>query len=155
MLLQLSHFFLPFIPSVIHPLPIGSPSLSSSPFPMLFLTSYLFRTYHLCFLFPVPFPPFSLLPLPADNPPCDLHFCESVPVLVVCLVCCLHHWLSWVSSPTVHTTDLDLPASPISWAYSLDTHTHAHHWLCFSGEPSLIQVPSQSPLLTQPLLPNS
>ena len=25
-------------------------------------------------------------PLPA-NPPCDLHFCASVPVLVVCLVC--------------------------------------------------------------------
>ena len=23
---------------------------------------------------------------PIDNPPCDLHFCGSVPVLVVCLV---------------------------------------------------------------------
>ena len=42
-------------------------------------------TYQLCFLFPIPFLPFSLLPLPADNPPCDLHFCDSVPVLVVCL----------------------------------------------------------------------
>ena len=41
---------------------------------------------HLCFLVPVPFTPFSPLPLPSDNPPCDLHFCDSVPVLVVCLV---------------------------------------------------------------------
>ena len=24
---------------------------------------------------------------PADNPPCDLHFCDSVSVLFVCLVC--------------------------------------------------------------------
>ena len=28
-----------------------------------------------------------LLPFPTDTPPCDLHFCASVPVLVVCLVC--------------------------------------------------------------------
>ena len=42
--------------------------------PILILTSpYLFCTNPLC-LFPVPFPSFSLLPLPADNPPCDLHF---------------------------------------------------------------------------------
>ena len=26
-------------------------------------------------------------PPPADNPSFDLHFCDSVPVLVVCLVC--------------------------------------------------------------------
>ena len=58
-----------------------------SPFPMLFLTSpCLFSTYHLCFLFPVPFP-HSPSHLPADNPPRDLHFCDSVPILVVCLVC--------------------------------------------------------------------
>ena len=38
-------------------------------------------------LIPYTFPPFSLLPLPTDNPPGDLHFCDSVPVLVVCLVC--------------------------------------------------------------------
>ena len=25
-------------------------------------------------------------PLPTDNPPCDLHFCDSVPVVVGCLV---------------------------------------------------------------------
>ena len=27
------------------------------------------------------------LPLPTDNPPCGPHFCDSVPILVVCLVC--------------------------------------------------------------------
>ena len=100
MLLQLSYFFSPLFPSALYlPLPPSFPQLSScpcvipvsslaSPFPTLFLTSpCLFSTYHLCFLFPVPFPPYSLLPLPIDNPPCDLHFCDSVLVLVVCLVC--------------------------------------------------------------------
>ena len=104
MLLQLSQFSLPFIP--LHPayfLPpaFPPPQLSScpwvvhissltSPFPILFLTSpCLFCTYHLCFLFPILFPPFSPLShsLPADNPPCDFHFCDSIPILVVCLVC--------------------------------------------------------------------
>ena len=33
------------------------------------------------------FPPFSPSHSPVDNPPCDLHFCGSVLVLVVCLVC--------------------------------------------------------------------
>ena len=28
---------------------------------------------------------FPILPFPADNPPCDLHFYDSVPVLVVCI----------------------------------------------------------------------
>ena len=61
----------------------------ASPLPMLFLpSSCLFSTYHLCFLFPVPFPCLSPSHSPTDNPsPCDLHFCDSVPVLVVCLVC--------------------------------------------------------------------
>ena len=99
MLLQLSHFP-PFIPlCTAHPLPHTFPPFSLCPrvvhiislastFPILFLTSpYLFSTYHLCFLFPVPFPPFSSLSLPNDNPPCDLHFCHSTPVLVICLVC--------------------------------------------------------------------
>ena len=58
----------------------------ASPFPTLFLTSpCLFCTYQLCFLFPVHFPPSSLLPIPTDNPPYNLHFCDSVPVPVVCL----------------------------------------------------------------------
>ena len=100
MLLQLSHFFLPFIllylvlphlPSFPHlfscPWVIDTSSLTS-PFPILFLPSLcLFCTYHLCFLFAVLFPPSTSYPLPADNPPCDLHVCDSVVVLVVCLVC--------------------------------------------------------------------
>ena len=75
-----SHFSL--CPWVIHR------SSLASLFPILFLTSpCLSCTYHLCFLFPVPFPPFSPLSLPTDSPPCDAHFCDSVLVLVVCLVC--------------------------------------------------------------------
>ena len=62
----------------------------SSPFHILFLTfPCLFCTYHLCFLFPLPFYPLPLLPHPANNSPCSLHFYDSVPVLVVCLVCYL------------------------------------------------------------------
>ena len=101
MLLQLTHFFSPFYssPPCTAPLPPAFPTLSScpwvvhvsslaSPFPILFLTSpCLFCACQLCFLFPVPFPPFSSFPLPADNPPNDLHLYHSVPVLVVCLVC--------------------------------------------------------------------
>ena len=60
----------------------------ASTFPTLFLSSpCLFSTYRLCYLFSVPFPPLSPSHSPIDNPPCDLHFCGSVPVLVVCLVC--------------------------------------------------------------------
>ena len=103
MLLLLSHFFLPFIPLCPPPpLPPAFPHLISypwvvyisslaSPFLILFLILFryhcLFCTYHLCFFFPVPFSPFSTLHLPVDNPPCDLHFCDRFPVLVVCLVC--------------------------------------------------------------------
>ena len=97
MLLELSHFppFIPLHPT--HPFPPAFPPFSSCPwviytsslaatFPILFLTSScLFSTYHLCYLFSVPFPPFSPFHSPTDNPPCDLHFCDSVPVLVVCL----------------------------------------------------------------------
>ena len=99
MLLQLSHFcpFTQLHPS--HPLPPTFPPYSLCPwvilisslastFPTLLLTTpCLFSTYHLCYLFSVPFPPLSSSQSPIDNPPCDLHFCGSVPVLVVCLVC--------------------------------------------------------------------
>ena len=98
MLLQLSHLppFTPLHPA--HPLPTTFPSYSSCPwvilissqastFPTLFLLSpCLFSTYHLCYLFSVPFPPLSPSHSPVDNPPCDLHFWDSVPVLVICLV---------------------------------------------------------------------
>ena len=98
MLLQLSHFhpFTQLHPA--HPLPPTFPTYSSCPwvilisslastFPIIFLPSpCLFSTYHLCYLFSVPFPPLSPSQSPIDNPPCDLHFCGSVSVLVVCLV---------------------------------------------------------------------
>ena len=96
-LLQLSHFFSFYSPPPCTLLAPAHPpscpwvihiSSLASPFPTLFLTfPSLFCTYHLCFLFPAPFPPSSPLSLPTDNPPCDLHFCGSVPVLAVCLVC--------------------------------------------------------------------
>ena len=95
--------FPPFTPlHPAHPLPPTFPPYSSCPwvilinslastFPILFLpSSCLFSTYHLCYLFSVPFPPLSPSHSPVDNPPCDLHVCGSVPVLVVCLVCSLH-----------------------------------------------------------------
>ena len=97
-LLHLSHFFSPiYSPLLCNTFPPTSPpSLSwypwvihvsslASTFPILFLTG-LFYTYQLCSLFPVPFHPFSPHHLPADKPPWDLHFCDSVPVLIVCLV---------------------------------------------------------------------
>ena len=67
-------------------------SLASS-LPILVLTfPCLFSTYHLSYLFSVTFLPFSP-PLTTDNPPCDFHFCDSVPVLIVCfafvLIFCL------------------------------------------------------------------
>ena len=98
MLLQLSDFpsFTPLHPT--HPFAPTFPPYSSCPwviiisslastFPILFLPiPHLFSTYHIC-LFSVPFPPLSPAHSPTDNPPCDLHFCGSVPLLVVCLVC--------------------------------------------------------------------
>ena len=82
------------IPPLVH---VIHTSFFASAFPMLFLTAAcLFCTYYLCFLFPVPFPLFSPLPLLIGNPPCDLHFCDSVPVLVVCSVCvCLFRFRCW------------------------------------------------------------
>ena len=99
MVLQLSHFatFIPLCPAPpqsssipLHfsscPWIIHISSLAST-FPVLFLTSpCLFCAYQLCFLFPVPFSSILPLPLPTNNPPCDLHFCDSVLVLVVCFL---------------------------------------------------------------------
>ena len=103
MLLQLSHFplFIPLHPA--HPLLPTSHLFSSCPwairisslastFPILFLTSpCVFSMYYLSYLFSVPFPPLSPSHSPVDNSlrngAKDLHFCDSVPILVVCLVC--------------------------------------------------------------------
>ena len=91
MLLQLSHFFLPFIFFCLVPLfPLTFPlffgfsisyTILNLPLSILYLS---FMPLILC-----TFSLFSplLLSFPAGNPPWDLHFCDSVPVLLVCLVC--------------------------------------------------------------------
>ena len=94
-------FSSPLFPSALHRPPTRiPPSLSScpwvihisslaSPFPILFLTSpCLFCTYHLCFLYPVPFPPFSSLLLPLIN------LCViSISVICSCSSCLLSSFL--------------------------------------------------------------
>ena len=91
--LQLSHFFSPLSPSVLHPSPSSTPHPYSdswvihinslaSPFPIPFLTSPVCFLPMIMLLIPCTF---SLVP--AYNPPPDLHFYDSFPVLVVCLVC--------------------------------------------------------------------
>ena len=71
----------------------------------------LFSTYHLCYLFSVPFPPLSLSHSLTDNPPCDLHFCDSVPVLVVCLVFLKNLFLFNYSCPIFSPLYPPLPAA--------------------------------------------
>ena len=88
-LLQLSHFFSPLSPSALH-----HPSTSIAPFsscpwvihksslasllPILSLTSpCLITNYQLCFLFPVPFPPFS----PSPSPLITLHVISTSVIL--------------------------------------------------------------------------
>ena len=62
-----------------------------APFPIPFLkhSPCLFHATNLCFLIPAPFHPFSPFPLPANNPPNDLHIYDSAPALLVCVVCFL------------------------------------------------------------------
>ena len=88
----------PFFPSTLHtpshphspfsscPWVIHISSLAATFLTLLITFPCLFSTYNLCYLFSVPFPPLSPSHFPADYPPCDLHFCDSVPV-IVCLVC--------------------------------------------------------------------
>ena len=90
--------FPPFTPlHPAHPLPPTFPPYSSRPwvihisslastFPILFLPCpyflpTIYATYSLYLS------PLSPSHSPVNNPPCDLHFCGFVPVLVVCLVC--------------------------------------------------------------------
>ena len=105
-------------PGVIHI------SFFASTFPILFLPSpCLFSTYHLCYLFSVPFPSFSPSQSPIDNPPCDLHFCGSVSVLVVCLVFfCFGFRCVGVGL-----------MSPLLYAYSLPTSEKKKHEAFCSG----------------------
>ena len=110
MLLQLSHFH-PF--TQLHPahlLPPTFPLSSSCPwvilisslastFPTLCLPSpCLFSTYHLCYLFSVPFPPLSPSQSSIDNPPCELDFCGSMETfLKVDFRCTLSYALKMTS----------------------------------------------------------
>ena len=98
MLLKLSHF----PPSLHSILPILS--LPHSPLEFMsmdptykffgFYISYAILTlplsiFYLPFMLLIlcTFPPLSLSHSAVGNPPCELHFCGSVPVLVVCIVC--------------------------------------------------------------------
>ena len=96
MLLQLSHFLSPYSPPPCTPPPTRIP-------PLWFMSmghTYKFFGFYISYtvltlplsIFHLPFMllilcTFSPSHSPVDNPPCDLHFCGSVPVLVVCLVC--------------------------------------------------------------------
>ena len=97
--IMLSHLFLSFIPLCpATPFHQHSPTLVHGPVSYIckffgFSISCTILNLSLSILYL----PFMLLilctfsnsvpvPLPADNPPCDLHFCDSVPV-IVCLLC--------------------------------------------------------------------
>ena len=97
MLLQLSHFTpTPLHPA--HPLPLTFPPIvhvHGSYLKVLWLLHFLHYSYPPpVYFLPIIYATYSpylspSLPLhsPVDNPPCDLHFCDSVLVLVVGLVC--------------------------------------------------------------------
>ena len=123
MLLWLSHFFLPFI--TLHPAPpIPSAFSRLSSCPSVIHISSLTSPFHTIINLPlsilylpvmllIPCTFFPILPTHTDNPPCDLHFCDSVPVLVVCLICfCICFLLGSVVDScvcwyfTVHSFDL-------------------------------------------------
>ena len=95
-------FFLLFIP--LHPAPplppacpLLTPQFMSMGFTYKFFgfsISYTILTLPLSILYlpimllnPCTFSSIAPVLLPADNPPCGLHFYDSVPILVVCLVC--------------------------------------------------------------------
>ena len=93
--------FLPLFPSALHnpsyphSLPLLVPVQGSYIYKFFgFYISYTIlnlplSTFYLPFMLLILciFSPSLLTHSPADNPPCDLHFCDSVPILVVCLVC--------------------------------------------------------------------
>ena len=139
MVLQLCQLF-PLCPT-----PPGTPLPSSNPPPPQFTSmgraykffgltiSYTFLNIPLSVLYlPIHtsyslhlFPHSPSSPFPADNPPCDLHFCDSVPVLVVCLVClCFYFFqvqlLIVVSCChfTVHSFDFFSQISPFNISYN-------------------------------------
>ena len=93
----------PLPPAFLHalsscPWVIHISSLAST-FPVLFLNySCLFYTYHLCFLFPVPFPPILPLPLPHCWPLTwspFLWFCSCSSYLLSLFCFCFCFKFSW------------------------------------------------------------
>ena len=98
MLLQLS-----YIPPPLFPCTLYTPSHLNSPFGSCPWVIYMFFGFYISYtllnlLLSIFFLPFMLLVLctfspipsihyPTDNLLCDLHVYDSVPVLVVCLVC--------------------------------------------------------------------
>ena len=91
--------FSPLFPSTLH-----HPSHQHSPPPQFMSMGHTYKFFGFSIsytifnlLLSILYLPFMLLipcilspilpyPLPTDNPPSDLHFCDSVPVLVICLV---------------------------------------------------------------------
>ena len=82
-------FFSPLFPSALYPPPIIIPS----PYIYILCTYKFFGFYishtvlnlplsilYLPFMLLIPCTFSPILPLPTDNPPWDLHFCESIPV---------------------------------------------------------------------------
>ena len=99
MLLQFSQFS-PFIPTLpcspqpsslpphlvhVHGLYMYVSTLTSVSYTILNLFPSIL-CLPIMFLIPCTFPFSPPLPLPTENPPCDVYFSDSVPVLVVCLV---------------------------------------------------------------------
>ena len=97
-LLQLSHFSPLYSPHPAPPTHQNSPTL----FHVIGYTSKFFgfsisltilnlpmSILYLSFMLLIPctFSPIFPLPFPADNLPCDLHFCDSVPILAIHLFC--------------------------------------------------------------------
>ena len=88
--------FLP-IPPPCTAQPSSSPPISSCPrvVHISSLSSVSYTIFYLspsilCLLImphhPCTFPPTPPFPLPTENPPCDVHFSDFVPILVICLV---------------------------------------------------------------------
>ena len=96
-LLHFSQLFPLYPSSSLHLLTLQHPPLSSCPWVVhisslccLFLTPFFISPHYFMptnytssLYLPPTIPPY---PLPTENPPCDVHFSDSVPVLAVCLV---------------------------------------------------------------------
>ena len=100
MLLRLSQFFPVCLPLLSTHLPSSNAPppapvhVHGSCIYVLWLLHFLYYSRHppilylsIMFLAPSSFSPFSPSSLPVDNPPSELHMYDSVPVLVVCLIC--------------------------------------------------------------------